>query len=209
MVEYNASYGPYCEWYNSLSRDDWSAYQRSRFPDICTCDACYKFETKDRRIYLMSDLPPMVKDRMFRKMTDVWMSSCLMFPKKPRKSGNGKPKGLFAGTLTVAPTDPYNENDMVNAVNKLFTQKTSPVNKYAWYLEYTERNLPHIHFIYETQSGGAILPKVFKRVWPIWDPLQKMGSGHRGGYHAPVADPEGYLKYIGKDQGRHGSFGFQ
>lgn len=208
MVEYKASYGDYSEWYNSLSRDDWNSYQLTRFPDACTCDACFFFETKARRLYIMSDLPPMPKERMFKKFIDDWHKSCIRMPKQPRKTGNGKPKGLFAGTFTVSPTDPYNEDDMIKAVNKLFTQKTCPVNKYAWYLEYTDRNLPHVHFIYETNSGGKILPKVFKRVWPIWDEAIPCGSGHRGGYHASVADPEGYLKYIAKDNGRHGMSGF-
>lgn len=212
MVEYKASYGPFTEWYHSLSRDDWNAYQLSRCPDVCICDSCYWFEMKGRRMYIMSDLPPMAKESLYKKIVKQWTEGCISMPKRPRKSGNGKPKGLFVGTLTMSPTDPYNEDDMIKAVRKLFSQTTSPVKKYSWYLEYTKNELPHIHFCYETVSGGRILPKVFRRVWPIWNEspdAPKLGQGHPGGYHAPCVDPEAYLKYISKDEGRHETRGFQ
>lgn len=82
----------------------------------------------------------------------------------PKKShvGNGKPQGIFAGTLTMSDKDDTNENEMCIAITKIMTQKTVPVKKYAWYLEYTKNELPHIHFIYATESGGRIHQKIFK-----------------------------------------------
>lgn len=117
--------------------------------------------------------------------------------------GNGKPNGIFAGTLTMSPKDALNENDMLHAINKIMIQKTVPVEKYAWYLEYTDANVPHIHFIYRTTSGGRIHQKIFKRYWKIWDESQQCGKGHRGGYHKVVESETAYTEYIEKDGGRH------
>lgn len=119
--------------------------------------------------------------------------------KKPHHIGNGKPSGIFAGTLTMAPTDPTNENEMCSAITKIMTQKTCPVKRYAWYKEYTEKMIPHIHFIYETDNGGRIHAKVFKRYWKTWDEKQKCGKGHRGGYHKLVESETAYTEYIEKD----------
>lgn len=124
-------------------------------------------------------------------------------PKAKHHTGNGKPKGIFAGTLTMSPTDPYNEKDMIVAVRKLMRQKTNSVKRYAWYLEYTDNGTPHIHFIYETESGGQIIEQTFKRSWPIWDSKIQCGRGHRGGYHKHCAEEEAYLKYIGKENNPH------
>lgn len=113
--------------------------------------------------------------------------------------GNGKPNGIFAGTLTMSPTDPTNENEMCAAIHKIFTQRTVPVKRYAWYLEYTDANLPHVHFIYETDTGGRIHAKVFKRYWKTWDEKVKQGKGFRGGYHKLVESETAYTEYIAKD----------
>lgn len=124
--------------------------------------------------------------------------------KKFSHEGNGAPSGTFAGTLTKAPDDPQTEDDMVNAIVKIVTQQTCPVEKYAWYVEYTDAGLPHIHFIYRTMSGGRIHAKVFKRYWKTWDEKTKLGRGHRGGYHRHVESETAYLEYIAKDSGRCG-----
>jgi len=128
--------------------------------------------------------------------------------KKFSHKGNGKPRGLWVGTLTMAPTDPINEEIMITAMRKIFAQKTSPVQKYAWYLEYTANGLPHIHFIYKTANGGRILQKVFNRIYPTWKEDEAVGNGHRGGYHALCHNDDAYLKYIAKDGGRHDQSGF-
>lgn len=134
-------------------------------------------------------------------------------PKK--KVGNGRHNGLWAGTLTKAPTDPISEADMIAAINKLMAQKTCPVKRYAWYLEYKEDGRhPHIHFIYETETGGRITQRTFQRVWSIWDEKKEYHDekgrykGHRGGYHKAVADEYAYNDYISEDGGLHGTKGF-
>jgi len=119
--------------------------------------------------------------------------------------GNGKPKGIFAGTLTMSPADPENEDTMIEAMKKIVKQETCPVKRYAWYLEYQSNGLPHVHFIYETVSTGRIHQKVFKRYWKIWDESRKQGQGFRGGYHKVVDSETAYLEYIEKDGGRHQS----
>lgn len=117
---------------------------------------------------------------------------------KKHHTGNGIPQGIFAGTLTMAPKDPFNEKDMINAIQKLMKQKSQPVKRYAWYLEYTDAGTPHIHFIYETITGGRIHKQTFKRAWPIWDETVSVGRGHRGGYHSHCHDEEAYCEYIAK-----------
>jgi len=119
--------------------------------------------------------------------------------------GNGAPTGPFAFTLTKSPSDGLTEDDMIKAVKKLMKQKSCPVTKYAWYLEYGDpetKQHPHIHGMYETASGGRIETKHFKRAWSIWDPNVPMGKGFRGGYHRPVKSEEAYTDYI-KDYGRN------
>lgn len=118
--------------------------------------------------------------------------------KAKHHKGNGKPSGLFAGTLTMSPKDPYNEKDMISAIRKLMKQKSCPVKRYAWYLEYTDAGTPHIHFIYETERGGRITAQTFGRCWPLWNESIECGRGHKGGYHNHVHDEESYLEYIRK-----------
>lgn len=126
-------------------------------------------------------------------------------------TGNGAYQGPFAFTLTKSPADGLTEDDMIKAVKKIMKQKSCPVKKYAWYLEYgdeTTKHHPHIHGMYETHSGGRIESKHFKRAWSIWGehkPELRMGAGFRGGYHRPVRAEEAYTDYI-KDYG-HNSVG--
>lgn len=124
-------------------------------------------------------------------------------PPRSTHEGNGAPNGTFAGTLTKAPDWSETEEDMIRAMHKIMEQKTCPVKKYAWYLEYTNADLPHIHFIYQTTTGGRIHAKVFKRYWKQWDEKRKLGAGHQGGYHKFVDSETVYLEYIEKDGGIH------
>lgn len=123
------------------------------------------------------------------------------------KVGNGLYQGAFAFTLTKSPTDNQSVQDMLIAVRKIMAQQSQPVLKYAWYLEDkgTDPNgdplHPHIHGMYELETGKRIESKHFKRAWPIWDPSIKMGRGFRGGYHRPVEFGEAYAKYIQEDGG--------
>lgn len=115
--------------------------------------------------------------------------------------GNGAPQGAFAFTLTMSPKDGYTQDEMITAVRKIMGQQSCPVKRYAWYLEYgnmEEKTHPHIHGMYETEGGGRIERKHFKRAWPLWDESQRLGAGFRGGYHRPVRDGEAYNDYIAK-----------
>lgn len=126
-------------------------------------------------------------------------------PPRTTHQGNGTHQGWFAGTLTMSPDDGKTEDDMVNAIEKIMKQKTCPVDKYAWYVEYTKAKLAHIHFIYITPAGTRIHKKVFQRYW-VWDEPRNniKGAGFRGGYHKPVDSLVAYKEYMSKDAGRHG-----
>lgn len=135
------------------------------------------------------------------------------FHKRISKShvGNGAPQGQFAFTLTCSPSHNLSKDDMVKAVKKLMAQKSCPVKYYAWYLEYgdmEECTHWHIHGMYETETGGRIERKHFKRAWPIWgegDETKRLGLGFVGGYHRPVRDKEAYADYIKKYDLEHES----
>jgi len=115
------------------------------------------------------------------------------------KNKNGKPYGIFAGTLTLSDTDELTEGDMIKAIKKVMNYIPSNVKRYAWYKEYTAKGLPHVHFIYETRNQGRIKQQLFERAWILWNEKIQVGNGHRGGYHALCSDPNAYLKYIKKD----------
>jgi len=125
---------------------------------------------------------------------------CMKPPvKRGSHKGNGTHKGIFAGTLTMSTKDELTQDDIVTAIRKLMKQKSCPIKRYVWYLEQTTAGTPHIHFMYETMSGGRIERKHFKRIWPIWDEDRACGAGFRGGYHKPVHSESDYLEYVQKD----------
>jgi len=119
--------------------------------------------------------------------------------------GNGAYNGPFAFTLTMSPSWGLTSFDMIKAAQKLMSQKSCPVKKFAWYLEYGKPETfehPHIHGMYETESGGRIEQKHFKRIWTkFWDEKKELGQGFVGGYHRPMKDNESYSKYIKKQGG--------
>jgi len=127
--------------------------------------------------------------------------------------GNGVVKSPWAFTLTKSPTDKLTVADMIAAARKIMRQKSCPVKKYAWYLEYKGVDAeglpahPHIHGIYETEAGYKIEEKHFARAWPIWREKNSkgevimLGDGFRGGYHRAVHDTAAYSDYIAKDGG--------
>jgi len=146
--------------------------------------------------------------RMCHRMTEDGIPySELLERYKYRKSGNGAPSGAFAFTLTMSPKDALSVGDMLTAVRKVMRQKSCPLKRYAWYYEEKGRDEngdplhPHIHGIYETESGGRIEAKHWKRAWSIWDEKKPMGKGFRGGYHRPVRSDEKYEDYMSKDGG--------
>lgn len=141
------------------------------------------------------------------------------FEKYPKKNtsheGNGKYKGPFAFTITKSPTWNVTVLEMVNAANKIMGQGSCKVKKFAWYYEDKGRDElgdpvhPHIHGMYETETGGRIESKHWKRAYPFWDEKTKMGVGHVGGYHRPIKSEEKYEDYIKKDGGMSAQYGFQ
>ena len=129
-------------------------------------------------------------------------------PIKPKHhEGNGRHNGAFAGTLTMSPEWNENEETMVTAIKKILYQDTCPVKRFRWNLEFCKDGKPHIHFIYETVTGGRIHRRIFKRYWNHWsEKKEDMDEGKRfkGGYHRVCYAEEAYQKYIAKDNGRCG-----
>lgn len=150
-------------------------------------------------------------EKSWERQFAIWRKNCTGNKFKTTHTGNGIHQGLFAGTLTMAPTDELSEDDMVAAITKVFKQQTVPVKNWAWYVEYTKNGTPHIHFVYETASGGRIHKKIFQRYWKLWDePRNQTGKGgFPGGFHSPVKSQTAYLEYISKDSGRHANQGFE
>lgn len=144
----------------------------------------------------------------YRSLLDEWEThgiECHGIPdNREKKTPNGKYNGPFAFTLTMSPTDGLTESDMILACRKILDQKSQPVKKFAWYLEYKEeetKSHPHIHGMYETENGRRIEKKHWVRQWKIWDENIPLGKGFRGGYHRPVRKDEAYSKYIAKQDG--------
>jgi len=185
-------------------------YKYRMASDTHSCEHCLAFDS-----YLSTCNP--FDDRLFSKQwkdgKELYLQKCSAYQaykarnQKGQHKGNGTHNGLWAGTLTTPPNE-HTEDDMTKAMGKIFAQKSCPLKRYAWYMEYTEIGTPHIHFIYETETGGRIEAKHFKRYWPIWNEKIAMGAGHRGGYHKAVYDPEAYQVYISKDNGKHQIVGF-
>lgn len=141
-------------------------------------------------------------ERIYKMIFKAYRA-CPIHGLKNEHKGNGKPKGVWAGTLTISTDDDITQEDMIVSIKKIFTQKTCPVKRYIWYLEYTAKNVPHIHFIYECETGGRIHQKVFKRYHKIWDESTKIGKGFRGGYHRLCESELAYKEYIAKDGSKY------
>lgn len=105
----------------------------------------------------------------------------------------------YAITLTTDVTDPEKwptvEQEMVNAISKIFTQQTCPVLEAEAYLEYQTSGAPHIHGYYRCDKGHRIYTKIFKRYWPLWNEAKKCGKGHQGGFHE-VMKTDKYKGYM-------------
>jgi len=148
-------------------------------------------------------------------MNSLWkhMENCHGLTKVKTHKGNGTYKGAFAFTLTKSPNDDLTEDDMIVAVDKIMKQQTKPAKRFVWYIEYGDEETlthPHIHGMYETEDGGRIEAKHWKRHWKIWDEKIKQGFGFRGGYHRPVKLEEDYVFYVRKCADvRHGEFNIE
>ena len=182
----------------------------THFPDVpCTSVKCCTICAASDASCVSSSF----NDYEFNRLMKIWWKHVDEYHLRvnPKSHvGNGAPQGQFAFTLTSSPTDGLTVADMVTAVNKVLNQKSCPTKSFAWYLEYGDPELqahPHIHGMYETESGGRIEAKHFKRAWKVWDEKVKMGFGFRGGYHRPVRDKEAYTDYIAKQQNEyHGKY---
>lgn len=171
------------------------------FPDVpcvkrACCEICAEFDREQLSVCW--------DDRKLQKSFKQHYKHLMEFHRRIKHTheGNGAPTGPFAFTLNMAPTDGLTKDDMIVAARKIMGQLTKPVTKYAWYLEYGDNETkehPHIHGMYETRDGGRIPARQFKRAWPIWDESQRLGRGHRGGYHDVVRNGEGYSSYIKED----------
>lgn len=144
-------------------------------------------------------------DQAFNKIMDDWIEHSIEVHNMPdnriKTYPNGKYNGPFAFTLTMSPSDGLSEADMVTACRKIMEQRSQPVKKFAWYLEYKDeesKSHPHIHGMYETENGRRIEKKHWQRQWKIWDESIPLGAGFRGGYHRPVRSDEAYSQYITK-----------
>lgn len=173
---------------------------------VSCCVCCADF---DKEIFRKIDSGKHIIDEVFKRWRKHQCDEHGLGPAPQNKSSNGKHKGLFAFTLTMSPTDGLTEQDLLASVRKIMSQQSCPVKRFAWYLEYKDEGRhPHIHGVYETESGGRIESKHWKRAWSIWNETKKLGLGHRGGYHRPVTDEFNYSAYISKDNGISESKGF-
>lgn len=74
------------------------------------------------------------------------------------------------------------QKEMCYSAWKLFLQKTTPVEQGEVYLEYTEQGRPHLHGWYETEDGGRIFAKTFRRCWHPWAEKARQ-TKFAGGFH--------------------------
>jgi len=169
------------------------------------CDVCYNFFSFNKGE--LKGLDGIVYEE---RVLDKWIAHrkmCKIYNPGLKRQGNGAHQGAWAFTLTKSPTDPFSVGDMLTAVRKVMSQKSCPVERYAWYYEDKGRDIngdaihPHIHGMYETTTQGRIEAKHWKRAWSIWNEKAPMGAGFRGGYHRPVKHGEAYEDYIKKDGG--------
>jgi len=173
---------------------------------ISHCEIGLQMDNEMRTMSDITRLTPDVLGRIFDKYEAHRVECHRCVPRKQTHTGNGAYQGAFAFTLTKSPDDNLTEFDMIKSVRKIMSQKSCPVKRYAWYLEYgdpEEKSHPHIHGLYETETQGRIEAKHFKRAWPIWDEKHKLGRGFRGGYHRPIRSEESYKDYIKKDAGKN------
>jgi len=99
------------------------------------------------------------------------------------KSVHERSRKQYAFTFTTnADTGLEEQKTMCEAAYRLMLQKTTPVRQAEVYLEYTEEKRPHLHGWYETEDGGRIFAKTFRRCWPRWG--EKARQTHfAGGFH--------------------------
>ena len=172
--------------------------------DANNCEGC-KWHEKMCYALISGNSVGYQYDKQWALLWKEYEKRCPKYASQKKKpEGNGKHKGVFTGTLTMSPNDPYNEEDMVTAIKKIMAQQTCEVKRYKWNIEKTAIGVSHCHFMYECVAQGRIHAKVFARYWKLWkEPYpRKAGVGFAGGYHEPVKSEIAYKEYIEKDGGR-------
>lgn len=143
----------------------------------------------------------------------VLLPRCREYVEHRNKFHKEKAKKRFAFTFTTNQNTQLEiQKQMCESAYKLFTQETTPVSRGEVYLEYTEAGRPHLHGWYETQDGGRVFAKVFRRCWQYWGEKDRMKM-FPGGYHEEMkgerykayASSEGRL-IISKKEGEEAKF---
>jgi len=120
--------------------------------------------------------------------------------KHPRSAESGTE---YAFTLTMPPDHqpaiPLPEVAKKILEYGLTNKPYEKATKWAYVLEHTEKGTPHIHGVYQTESGRRLSSKYFKRYWPLWDEKVILGHGHKGGYHQKARHTESYAAYLEKE----------
>lgn len=109
-----------------------------------------------------------------------------------------KQRRVWAFSLTTP--DITAASDLWDASIRLFEQRSVPISQGESFLEYGSSGLPHVHGWYETEHGGRVFTKVFKRVWPLWGEDRRHHTKFRGGYHELVKNPAAYNLYASAEQ---------
>lgn len=105
---------------------------------------------------------------------------------------------VWAFSLTTPDRDAA--PDLWEATVKLFEQRSVPIAVGEAHLEYGASGLPHVHGWYETDHGGRVFAKVFKRCWPLWGEDKRHHTAFRGGFHEKAKDPAAYRLYASAEQ---------
>lgn len=139
------------------------------------CEEC-QYHMRESAAVNTRDWNPAAKTAELYRLVMMNLNHCkVAHPVKKQKT--------FAFTFTTnSNTKLEIQKEMCHSAYKLFLQKTTPVEEGEVYLEYTEEGRPHLHGWYQTQDGGRIFAKVFRRCWPQWGEKDRQ-TRFAGGYH--------------------------
>lgn len=154
-----------------------------------TCRTCIEFREwndSDMKVIRSGESAMNHMEKEVIPRSKAWVEHC-------RIAHQHKPKKRYAFTFTTnQDTKLEIQKEMCESAYKLFTQKTIPIAKGEVYLEYTEAHRPHLHGWYETEDGGRVFAKIFRRVWSPWGEKDRM-KRFPGGYHEEMKGD----RYIG------------
>lgn len=173
---------------------------------ICICSACVNRQKTLLMKEPNTDYPDCEEcylsyDFVVREYLNYYCDTHKPQPKKDSRKAD--PGTEYAFTLTMPPSykpkKPIEEAAKLLMENGLTNKPYEKADKWAIVLEHTESGTPHVHGVYRTPSGRRIATKYFKRYWDLWDEKTKLGSGHKGGYHAKARHNESYEAYMEKE----------